>query len=91
MMGPPSGHLFYSRGMTVLKPPIGIPANSAGNAEISEQRRARWQAMAVPQRARRESADLCGSTCHDRTAGRSSREAAGCQTTHRQMAASMGG
>ena len=51
MMGPPSGHLFYSRGMTVLKPPIGIPANSAGNAGISEQRRARWQAMAVPQRA----------------------------------------
>ena len=42
LMGPPSGHLFYSRGMAVLKPPIGIPANSAGNAEISEQRRARW-------------------------------------------------
>jgi hypothetical protein len=40
-MGPPSGHLFYSRGMTVLKPPTGIPANSAGNAEMSEQRRAR--------------------------------------------------
>ena len=58
LMGPPSGHLFYSRGMTVLKPPIGIPANSAGNAEISEQRRARWLGFQPERHARRKSADL---------------------------------